>query len=76
MADPTQLTADQFLPVAKANRIPVLAGLLEAEAVPGPRVVFSGLLPTKEGVHAWVWPDGLCFVSAKVFEELGGNPNA
>lgn len=73
MADPAQLPKEQC-PCLQG--ILLCGDLLEQEQHKGkPRIVYSGLLPTKDGTHAWVFDDGLVLVSAEVFTELGGNPN-
>ena len=73
MADPAQLPKEQC---RHLQGILLCGDLLEQEQHKGkPRIVYSGLLPTKDGTHAWVFDDGLVFVSAEVFTDLGGNPN-
>jgi hypothetical protein len=73
VADPIQLDIGQCRHLAG---IMLCGDLLEKEKHQDkPRAIYSGLLPTKDGTHAWVFECGLVMTSAEVFVMLGGDPN-
>jgi hypothetical protein len=73
MPDPIQLPKEQCYCLAG---IRLCGDLLEQEQHKDkPRAIYSGLLPTKDGTHAWVFDCGLVMTSAEVFVMLGGDPN-